>query len=133
VEPIRAEIEAVYTVLVGNFNPAIFQPAWLSQFYFSRSVFLAIPPTAPARFSVGADDYAEVFVNGTSMLAIGSLTSVPLASATANSFHTVDIAPLLVPGWNTITVMAQNGRPPASPAAPPAPSPAASTPRTPPL
>lgn len=30
-EPIRAEIDGATIVLLGEFNPAIFQPAWFGQ------------------------------------------------------------------------------------------------------
>lgn len=30
-EPLRPEIDGLYLVLVGNFNPAIFQPSWLER------------------------------------------------------------------------------------------------------
>jgi len=83
--------------------------ASLATYYFSRTVLLTIPPTAPATLSVAVDDYAEVWVNGTSVAALGSTTVPAVAGAAQNSFHAVDITAFLLSGSNVITIKAQNG------------------------
>ena len=83
--------------------------ASLATYYFSRTVLLTIPPTAPATLSVAVDDYAEVWVNGTFVAALGSTTVPAVAGAAQNSFHAVDITALLLRGPNVITIKAQNG------------------------
>ena len=83
--------------------------ASLATYYFSRRVWLTVLPTAPAILSVAVDDYAEVWVNGTFVWALGSTTSSAIAGAAANSFNIVDITTHLLPGSNLITIKAQNG------------------------
>ena len=83
--------------------------ASLATYYFSRTVLLTIPPTAPATLSVAVDDYAEVWVNGTFVAALGSTTVPAVAGAAQNSFHAVDITAFLLSGSNVITIKAQNG------------------------
>ena len=83
--------------------------ASLATYYFSRTVLLTMPPTAPATLSVAVDDYAEVWVNGTFVAALGSTTVPAVAGAAQNSFHAIDITAFLLSGPNVITIKAQNG------------------------
>src|SRR5262249_34330296 len=59
--------------------------------------------------SVAVDDFAEVFVNGTSIGTTGSVADISLASQAQSALKTFDLAPFLVPDLNTILVVAQNG------------------------
>lgn len=83
--------------------------ASLAVYYFSRTVSLTGPPTGKAILSVAVDDYAEVWVNGASVGALGSTTVFASAAAAQSSFHGVDITAYLVKGPNVITIKAQNG------------------------
>ena len=74
---------------------------------FSRTFVLPGSPTGT--ISIAADDYAEVRVNGDLVGSVGSTTDESAASAAQNALTTFDLAPHLVPGANTITVVARNG------------------------
>jgi hypothetical protein len=82
-------------------------PAELAEFYFSKSFFLA--GSATGTLHVAVDDMAEVLVNGTSIGSTGSTTNYGQAGAAQTSFAPFTLTPLLVPGWNTITIRGQNG------------------------
>jgi hypothetical protein len=82
-------------------------PADLEEFFFSKSFFLA--GSATGTLSVAVDDLAEVLVNGTSLGSHGSITNVGLASHAQSSLMQFTLTPLLVPGWNTLTIRGQNG------------------------
>lgn len=58
---------------------------------------------------MAVDDFAEVFVNGTSVGITGSVTDVSVASAAQSSLTTFDITLFLIAGTNVITVRAANG------------------------
>jgi hypothetical protein len=81
----------------------------LARFYFSKNFILTGHPTNGV-IHIAADDFAEVYVNGTSAGMIGSTTDVALASIAQTSLQTFDLTSLLKPGRNTITVKAQNGQ-----------------------
>jgi hypothetical protein len=59
--------------------------------------------------SVAVDDFAQVFVNGTSVGATGSVTDLVVAQQAQSALKTFDITPFLVSGQNTILVLAENG------------------------
>jgi hypothetical protein len=79
----------------------------LKTFVFVHTFTLGAAPTGTLKIAV--DDAAEVRVNGSVAGATGSVTTVAAASAAATSLTTFDLAPLLVPGTNTIAIAAQNG------------------------
>jgi hypothetical protein len=83
-------------------------PAELQQFFFSRVVTLEGPPTA-AVILVGADDFAEVRINGAPIASVGSTTDPGASAAAQANLTAFDIAEVLGAGTNTITIRAQNG------------------------
>lgn len=82
--------------------------ASLAQYSFSQQFFLAGAPQT-GTFSVAADDFASVVVNGTQVGAVGSITDVGTAFAAQSALTTFNIAPYLLTGQNTIVVNAENG------------------------
>jgi hypothetical protein len=84
-------------------------PADLKRFAFSQTFVLGATPSGMLK--VAADDMAEVRVNGHSAGTTGSVADVTLASQANSALKSFDLTPLLVPGTNTITVVAQNGQP----------------------
>jgi uncharacterized repeat protein (TIGR01451 family) len=84
-------------------------PAALAQYYFVHNVDLPGAPTA-GTFSLAADDFAELRVNGTVVGSRGSTTDAGLAGQASGSLgDAFDIRPFLTAGANTIVVRAQNG------------------------
>jgi hypothetical protein len=81
--------------------------AALVRFYFTRTVTLGTNPSGT--LGIAADDYAEVYVNGTSVGSIGSVTDLPTAAAAQSKLTSFDLTAALKPGSNTITIAAQNG------------------------
>jgi hypothetical protein len=81
--------------------------AALVRFYFTRTVTLGTNPSGT--LGIAADDYAEVYVNGTSVGSIGSVTDSPTAAAAQSKLTSFDLTAALKPGSNTITIAAQNG------------------------
>jgi hypothetical protein len=77
------------------------------RFAFSRTFVLGAMPSG--RVMIAADDMAEVRVNGNSVGTIGSVTDITLAAQANTSLKSFDLSAVLVPGTNTITVIAQNG------------------------
>jgi hypothetical protein len=82
--------------------------ASLAQFSFFHQFDLHGLPVS-GTISVAVDDFAEVFLNGTSIGTTGSVTDISLASQAQSGLSTFDLTPFLVPGQNTILVVAQNG------------------------
>jgi hypothetical protein len=82
-------------------------PADLVRFYFARSFTLGATPSG--KLSIGADDFAEVRVNGVVVGSIGSVTDFAAAGAAQSTLTAFDLTSKLVAGRNTITVAAQNG------------------------
>lgn len=82
-------------------------PADLVRFYFARTFTLGAAPSGT--LSIGADDFAEVRVNGVVVGSIGSVTDFAAAGAAQSTLTAFDLTSKLVPGRNTITVAAQNG------------------------
>ncbi len=82
--------------------------ASFQKFTFSKVFHLPGAPVAGTIF-VSADDFAEVFVNGTSVGSIGSVTDISLASAAQKALNQMDISAHLVQGDNTLAVLGQNG------------------------
>jgi hypothetical protein len=83
-------------------------PADLVQVFFTRTLTLPSIPLS-AVLSVGADDAAEVLVNGVPVGATGSVTDPALAAAASAGLVTFDIAPQLVAGDNRIVIQGTNG------------------------
>jgi hypothetical protein len=77
-------------------------PADLKRFAFSRTFMLGATPSGT--ISVVADDLAEVRVNGNLVGSEGSVTG-----PTDFALKSFDLSAKLLPGTNTITVVAQNG------------------------
>ena len=69
------------------------------------------PPGTPisGSISIGADDFAELIVNGATVGAIGSTTNSPAASLASSTLQTFDITTYLIAGTNIITVRGANG------------------------
>jgi hypothetical protein len=82
--------------------------ASLAQYSFSQQFFLAGAPETGA-LSIAADDYASVFVNGTQVGSIGSISDINAAFESQSALTTFNLAPYLTSGLNTILVDAQNG------------------------
>lgn len=82
--------------------------ASLARFSFTKTFTLVGAPVS-GTISVAVDDFAQVFVNGTSAGTTGSITNASASSAAQNALTTFNITPLLVSGINTITVAYQNG------------------------
>jgi hypothetical protein len=82
-------------------------PADLQRFAFVHRFVLGTP--LGGTLSVAADDGAEVIVNGTLVGATGSITDSTAASLANQALKGFNLAPLLVAGENTITVVGQNG------------------------
>ncbi len=83
-------------------------PSELAQYYFSKRIRIH-GHLVSGRISIAADDFAEVWVNGTLAGTIGSTTDATAAFAAQSSLTTFDIKPFLHHGKNRITVHAQNG------------------------
>jgi len=83
-------------------------PAPLSGYFFSKTLIVTGHPTG-GTIEIAADDFAAIFVNGTSVGSIGSITDPGVAGDAENSLHSFDIGGFLKPGENTITVEAENG------------------------
>jgi len=83
-------------------------PAYPAEYNFSKTFNL---PGAPISGSIGisADDFAQVFVNGTSVGTIGSISDPALAGPSSSTLTTFDISSFLVLGDNVIRVRALNG------------------------
>jgi len=82
-------------------------PADLQRFMFERSFDLRAD--AVGTLFVAVDDFAEVRVNGKRLGAIGSVEQVSIAAGAQAQLSRFDLSPYLVPGANTITILAQNG------------------------
>lgn len=82
--------------------------ASLAMYFFTKTFNLAGNPTT-STLSVTADDFAAVFVNGTSVGTVGSITDFALSFTDQKSLHSFNITPFLVPGLNTIQIEGQNG------------------------
>jgi hypothetical protein len=82
-------------------------PADLKRFVFVHKFDLGRSPGGSIGISV--DDFADVRVNGASAGTIGSVTSVSLAGPANSTVSMFDLTALLVPGQNTISIVAQNG------------------------
>jgi RHS repeat-associated protein len=84
----------------------------LKSYWFTKTLELSASPSK-ATISIAVDDYAKVYVNGTASANLageyGSITDVQKALAAQSALTTINIASLLHPGTNTITVFAQNG------------------------
>lgn len=83
-------------------------PAPLAEYFFSKTFILTGQPTG-GTVRVAADDFAAIFVNGSSVGSIGSVTDIGAAGDAETVLHSFDIGSFLKPGANTITVEAQNG------------------------
>jgi hypothetical protein len=82
--------------------------ASLRKFSFTKTFALAGTPVS-GTISIAVDDFAQVFVNGTSAGTYGSITDVATASAAQNGLATFNITAFLVSGTNTITIAYENG------------------------
>lgn len=71
----------------------------------------ALGPNPSGAIQVGADDFAEVLVNGSIVGAVWSVTDISLAVRSQSTLATFSLTPHLRPGNNTITVVGQNGPP----------------------
>jgi hypothetical protein len=89
----------------GDVTPS--QPADLQLAVFQRTFSLGQSPTGSIQ--IGADDFAEVFVDDVSIGSVGSVTDISLAGASQNSLTSFDLTAALHPGANTITIVGQNG------------------------
>jgi hypothetical protein len=98
-------IPGAFWVWGPNIQASTIAPDYQS-YYFSQTFFLDNTPTA-GTLKVAVDDFAQVFVNGTSVGTYGSVT-VPQQTS-ENSLKTLNILPELTQGTNTITIMAENG------------------------
>jgi hypothetical protein len=83
-------------------------PADLQGAYISKDFNLAGHPVA-GTILVGADDFAEVWINGSLIGSTGSISDYGLAAAAQGTLKTFDLTPFLAAGSNRITVLAQNG------------------------
>lgn len=83
-------------------------PALPAEFFFSKAFNLPGPPIAGS-ISVAVDDFAEVYVNGTSAGTTGSVTDHTLAGGAQSSLAIFNVTPFLVPGTNVIVIRAANG------------------------
>jgi len=72
-----------------------------------KSFVLGAQPTGTMQIAV--DDFAQVFVNRTSVGSTGSVVYVSVAGRAQNVPTVLDLTPALHAGSNTITVVAQNG------------------------
>jgi len=75
---------------------------------FTRRFYVPGKPVRGA-ISIAVDDFAEVFVNGVSVGATGSVTDKQRAGLAQSALTTFDISPWLVSGQNTIRILARNG------------------------
>ena len=83
-------------------------PAFPAEFFFSKAFNLPGPPIA-GTISVAVDDFAEVFINGTSAGTTGSVTNRSLAGAAQRALATFNITSFLLQGTNVIRIRAANG------------------------
>src|SRR5262249_60983540 len=83
-------------------------PADLVQVFFTKTFTLPAIPLS-AFISVGADDFAEVLVNGATVGATGSITDPALAAVASARLVTFDITSQLVAGDNRIVIEGSNG------------------------
>jgi hypothetical protein len=83
-------------------------PADLVQLFFTKTLTLPAVPLS-AFISLGADDFAEVLVNGAPVGATGSITDPALAAAASARLVTFDITSQLVAGDNRIVIQGSNG------------------------
>ena len=72
-----------------------------------KSFVLGARPSGTMQIAV--DDFAQVFVNHTSVGSLGSVVYVSVAWKAQNEPTVLDLTPALHAGSNTITVVAQNG------------------------
>jgi hypothetical protein len=82
----------------------------LARYVFARDV--SIPRRAAVTAAwlwVSADDFAAVYVNGTPIGTVGSITSPSQSSMAQNALTRFNIAAALTGGRNTVAVLAQNG------------------------
>jgi hypothetical protein len=88
---------------------ALSQPADYQVAAFQKSFVVGSQPTGSIQIAV--DDRAEVFVNGSLVGAVGSITDEPVAVQAQDSLTSLDLTPALSPGTVVPTVVAQNGPP----------------------
>jgi len=74
---------------------------------FERTFQLGAGPAG--RIDVGADDFVEVRVNGTTVGTCGSVTNGNTAGLCQSTGASFDLSSFLHPGANTLTVVGQNG------------------------
>jgi hypothetical protein len=74
---------------------------------FSQTIVLNGAPSGTICLS--ADDYAELWVNGTLVGTVGSITNPALSAAAQNTCAPFNVTSYLRPGSNDITVNGQNG------------------------
>jgi hypothetical protein len=82
--------------------------ASLARFSFTKTFTLVGTPVS-GTISLAVDDFAQVFVNGTSAGTYGSIVNPATAFAAQSATTTFDITSLLVAGTNTITLAYENG------------------------
>jgi hypothetical protein len=82
-------------------------PADLAFAVFETSFSLGSAPAGT--ITIGTDDSATVYVNGTSIATVGSVVGASAASMSSTSATSFDLTPALHAGTNTITVVGQNG------------------------
>ncbi len=82
--------------------------AYPAQFLFSKSFEIG-SGVLGGSIALAADDFAEVFVNGTSVGTVGSTTDGAAASAAQSSITTFDISSWLLKGTNIISIGGVNG------------------------
>jgi len=82
----------------------------LQGYYFLKEFPLHRAPQS-GNISISADDFSQVFVNGTLVGSIGSISDVASAIMAHSGLTTFDITSNLRRGKNIIVVYAQNGPP----------------------
>lgn len=83
-------------------------PAFPAGFTFTKTINLPGAPISGS-ISIAADDFAQVFVNSTSVGTIGSVSNAGLAAIASTTLTTFDISSFLILGNNVIRVDAANG------------------------
>ena len=75
---------------------------------FSQTIVLNGAPVS-GTICLAADDYAELWVNGSLVGTVGSITNPALSAVAQSTCTPFDVTPFLRPGSNDITVNGQNG------------------------
>jgi hypothetical protein len=101
----RASYPGAFWIWRGDVTPT--EIGDLQFAVFQRTFVLGANPKGV--ISIGADDLAEVMVNGEVVGTTGSVTDVTVASANQNQLTEMALDDYLVEGANSITIVAENG------------------------